>query len=334
MKNKKTIFSSLSFSLLLLCIVPLMLFSLVSCDEEDVPKDTTIYYTATFDFKNGDEPYTVKVEDGALVVPPIAPDRENYIFNGWKCKGYFWNFSQDYVYEDLNFVAQWVDASSIFTTKKNADDSVTVTAYNGFLSEIRIPEVISGFKVTAIGDGVFKNYRNGNTSVIVLPESVTSVGASAFQYCDGIKIEVKGKLSHIGDEAFNGCLLLENITLAEDLKTIPYKAFAGCTALKDVKIPKSVTTVAEDAFDGCAAFQTIIIASTDLTVENSAFANCDGLLTVFFEGSKEEWEEIVPKIDAGGGGNGDLLGAKVYFYSETEVEGDYWRYDNGEPRCW
>ena len=53
-----------------------------------------------------------------------------------------------------------------------------------------------------------------------------------------------------------------------------------------------------------------------------------------FEGTKEEWEQIVPKIDAGGGGNDKLLEAKVYFYSETEAEGDYWRYDNGEPRCW
>ena len=334
MKNKKTIFKYLSFSLLLLCILPLMLFSLVSCDDEEAPQPTTIYYTATFDFKNGDEPYVVRVEDGTLAVPPIPPERENYIFNGWKSKGYYWNFSQDHIYEDVNFVAQWIDASSIFTTEKNSDDSVTVTAYSGFLSEIRIPEVISGLKVTAIGDNVFNDYGNSNTTVIVLPETVSSVGASAFKDCDAIKVEIEGKLSHIGDEAFNGCLLLENITFADDLKTIPYKAFAGCTALKDIKIPKGVTTIAEDAFDGCAAFQTIIIASTDLTVENGAFANCDGLLTVFFEGSKEEWEAIVPKIDAGGGGNDDLLEAKVYFYSETEAEGDYWRYDNGEPRCW
>jgi hypothetical protein len=128
--------------------------------------------------------------------------------------------------------------------------------------------------------------------------------------------------------------LLENITLSDTLQTIPYKAFAGCEALKNIKISKSVTTIAEDAFDGCTALQTIIIAAKDLTVENGAFANCDGLLTVFFEGTQAQWEQIVPKIDAGGDRNNDLLEAKVYFYSETEAEGDYWRYDNAEPRCW
>ena len=334
MKNKKTIFSSLAFSLLLLCLLPLMLFTLVSCDEDDTPKNTTIYYNATFDFKNGDENYVVRVEDGALITPPIAPERENYIFNGWKTKGYYWNFSSDFIREDVYFIAQWVDAASIFTTQKNSDDTVTVTAYSGFLSEVRIPEVISGFTVTAIGDNVFEDYSNGNTTVIALPKTVTSVGASAFKNCDASKIEIEGELSHIGEEAFSGCLLLESVKLSDELEVIPYRAFAGCEALTGVKIPKGVKTIAEDAFDGCSAMQTIIIAATELTIENSAFAGCDGLLTVFFEGNEAQWETIIQNTDAGGNGNDDLLDAKVYFYSETEKDGDYWRYDNGEPRCW
>ena len=330
MKNKKII-----FLLLLLCILSLTLFTMVSCKKDGEPQEsTTIYYTATFDFKNGDEPYVVKVADGMLITPPIAPERENFIFNGWKTKGYYWNFENDHIWEDVDFVAQWIDASSIFTTKKNSDNTATITAYNGFLSEVRIPEIISGFTITAIGDGAFENYSNANTTVISLPKTVTSVGNAAFKNCNLSKIEIEGTLSYIGEEAFSGCALLEKITLSDKLTAIPYKAFAGCEALKDIKIPKGVTTIAEDAFDGCVAFQTIIIAAKDLAVENGAFANCDGLLTVFFEGTKEEWEQIVPNIDAGGDRNEKLLKAKVYFYSETEAEGDYWRYDNGEPRCW
>jgi hypothetical protein len=332
MKNKKFI----SLSLILLCILAMSVFSLSSCDDEDEQTGpTTIYFTATFDFKNGDEPYVTKVADGSLVTPPIPPERENYIFNGWKRKGYIWNFSKDAVFEDIEFAAQWIDASSIFTTQKISDSEVAITSYSGFLTEIRIPEIISGFTVTAIGDEVFKDYSSGTATMIVLPSTVKSVGDRAFSGCSEITVEIMGTLDHIGDRAFENCAKLKGISLSEKVTSIPYKAFAGCTALEEIKIPKSVLTVGEDSFNGCSAIKTMILSAPSATVENAAFANCGSLVTVFFEGTKEEWENVKTKMDVGGGGNDNLLEAKIYFYSETEADGDFWHYtDKGEPRCW
>ena len=328
MAIKKTV------AVILVCLMSLFAFSACNDNDENGNDTQKIYYTATFNFSNGDDPYTVKVEEGALITPPIAPERENYIFNGWKQKGYIWNFDTNYVFSDVSFTAQWIDASSIFSTQKNSDDSLTVTEYKGSLTEIRIPEIISGFRVSAIGDGVFQNFADGNATVIVLPKSITSVGTAAFEGCSELKVIVEGSLSHVGERAFNGCLQLESIAFDDSLTQIPFKTFAGCSALKDIKIAKGTKTIGEDAFDGCSAIQTLIISSKELSVENSAFADCDALVTVFFEGTEEEWNAVYSKIDVGGSGNADLLDAKVYFYSETEAAGDFWYYNaDGEPRC-
>ena len=322
-------------ALLLVCAFAVL--SLLSCngDTQQTDESQTIYHTATFNFSNGDAPYSVSVADGELVSPPIPPERENYIFNGWKKNGTAWDFSSSGVFADVDFVAQWIDASTLFGYSANGDGTITVTEYKGALDEIRIPEIISGMKVTALGEKVFIGFADNNSTLISLPETLTSIGNSAFEGCSELKISVLGKISSLGERAFDGCVLLSDVSLDDSLESIPFRAFAGCTSLKSFYVPKNVKTIGEDAFDGCSSVQTLIIASKDVVIEDSAFSDCDALVTVFFEGDESEWQSILANVDNGGDGNSDLLDAKVYFFSETEKEGDFWYYnEKGEPRCW
>ncbi len=312
-----------------------LLLCLTSCDEPDAPEQK-VYHTVTFNFNNGDENYTVKVEDGNTVPQPISPERENYIFNGWKTEGKYWDFFVQRIYADTTFSAQWIDASSIFSYAPNDDGTVTVTAYNGKLTEIRIPEKISGMTVSGIGEGVFDDFSDETAKIISLPETVTSIGTKAFRDCTE-QIVINGKITSLGESTFEDCAKLLDVTLGDGITQIPFKAFSGATAITEISLPESLSTVAEDAFMNCTALRSLVISGSDLKVGNSAFSGCTSLVTVFFKGSEAEWENILDNVDNGGNGNDIFLDAKVYYYSENEPtdEGDFWYYnDKNEPRCW
>ena len=68
---------------------------------------------------------------------------------------------------------------------------------------------------------------------IVLPATVTSVGASAFMYCKGI----------------------QSFTFPKGIKTVATSVLEGCSALEEVTIPSTVTTINQDAFYGCSALR-------------------------------------------------------------------------------
>ena len=73
---------------ILMCFIAILaVVTLVGCNkkEEDSkdPIDEKVYYTVTFDSKNGTQIESVKVEKGKTVAEPTAPTKENYTFLGW-----------------------------------------------------------------------------------------------------------------------------------------------------------------------------------------------------------------------------------------------------------
>lgn len=323
---------------IVLAILAISLLCLASCGNkiDDNPPERKVYHTVTFNDNNGNDIYTVKVEDGHTVSQPISPERENYIFNGWKSAGKHWDFSVQKIYEDTAFVAQWIDASSIFSYSPNEDGTITITAYNGKLSEIRIPEKISGMTVSGIGEGVFEGFSDETANIITLPETVVSIGARAFKNSTE-QITVPGEISYLGESAFEGCSKLTEIKLSDTLTSIPFKAFSNATSLTQITLPNSLASISEDAFMNCTSLRSLVVLSETLLVENSAFSGCNSLVTVFYAESEAEWTAILEGVDNGGGGNDFFKAAKVYYYSETEPTetGDHWYYnDKNEPRCW
>ena len=73
--------------------------------------------------------------------------------------------------------------------------------------------------------GVLKEYK-GSSSVVVIPDNVTS----------------------IGDYAFSGCEGLTSVTMGNGVTSIGGSAFSGCSGLKSVTIPDSVTSIGDEAF--------------------------------------------------------------------------------------
>ena len=116
--------------------------------------------------------------------------------------------------------------------------------YSGSDTVVTIPDT-----VTSIGRSAFEN--NTNVEKIVLSNSVKQIRPYAFWGCDNLKTVTLGKgLTTIGDYAFINCTGLETMTIPANVTSIGIQSFANCQRLEDITIPYQVMDIREDAFDG------------------------------------------------------------------------------------
>ena len=169
---------------------------------------------------------------------------------------------------------------------------VRITRYKGPNSgEVFIPKTIGGYEVKWIGgrwqDKVFQGYT-GITS-IVIPDSVTSIGESAFYDCKSLaEITIPDSVTEIGNSAFGYCTSLSKVKLSKNLTGIGSGVFSGCTSLAEITIPDSVTSIGEWAFSGCTSLTEITIPDSVTSIGDSAFHDCENLTEITIPDSVTE----------------------------------------------
>jgi hypothetical protein len=128
-----------------------------------------------------------------------------------------------------------------------------------------------------------KNTKKGCETLvsIIIPNSVTSIGDSAFYFCTSLtSITIPSSVTSIGDYAFEGCTRLTSITIPNSVTSIGYSAFSGCTRLTSITIPSSVTRIEDYAFEGCTRLTSITIPDSVTSIGNSAFLGCTSLTSI------------------------------------------------------
>lgn len=136
-----------------------------------------------------------------------------------------------------------------------------------YIPKVALAGDCAGRTVTGVGNGAFNN--QSQLTSVTIPNTVTSIGASAFASCYDAKITIPGSVTSIGGYAFGLCGEITEIAIPEGVTLISSYVFSGCSELASVTIPHGVTEIKVGAFE-----------------------NCNALKTITFKGTKAEWESI------------------------------------------
>ena len=165
-------------------------------------------------------------------------------------------------------------------------------------TEVYVPSVIDGYKVTRIGeiafisepitaihipstvteilDGAF--HRCTELTEVTLPSSIQSMGYQVFQYCTGLTtVTIQCSLVELPRMTFEGCTSLTTVKLPSGMSSIGMAAFANCTSLREITFPASIRGVGVQAFAGCTALTDMVIPSRLSVLDDEAFAGCVNL---------------------------------------------------------
>ena len=141
-------------------------------------------------------------------------------------------------------------------------------------SETTIPN-----SVTSIGSSAFA--KCSSLISVEIPNSVTSIGSSAFSGCSRLtSVEIPNSLTSIGDYAFYGCSSLTSVVIPNSVTSIGDYAFYGCSSLSSVEIPNSVTSIGMEAFFGCSSLTSVEIPNSVTSIGHAAFVFCSSLTSV------------------------------------------------------
>lgn len=213
------------------------------------------------------------------------------------------------------------------------------------LVSVKIPS-----SVTYIADYVFDSCKN--LKKVIFEASVDEIPMATFEFCSSLEeVTLSDNIKTIGNKAFYKCSKLVSINRPKNLQNIGFSSFASCTSLSYFDLT-NLTTINSNAFNN-VGFTSLKIENDMLgdtfsssvleyviigkNVTNMPLLNkCNALKSVFYEGTKEEYQSILRKNYDTSSSSNSVLNATIYYYSETkpEIEGNYWHYVDDKPVIW
>lgn len=125
---------------------------------------------------------------------------------------------------------EWIfaDGSLYYETEP---DGVRILRYQGFGSQVTVPEQIEGFPVKKIGKKAFLSRKNLRR--VILPDSVEEIGDWAFAYCDRLwEAFLPDRAVRFGKAVFLECSGLKRI-VAGDEEAFPAELLAAAVTVMD-----------------------------------------------------------------------------------------------------
>ena len=165
----------------------------------------------------------------------------------------------------------------------------SVTGYSGSPINKQIATDAGSRTIIGINDSAL-SYKTFSLTSLVLPTTLTTIGASAYANSSGINGPVNfsslTNLQSIGNNAFyNNSKLTGSVNLSglTNLTTIGNAAFAGCGGFTGtISLPSSLTSLGTFAFQNSSGFTGALNLSnlTILTIGNNTFQNLNKLTSL------------------------------------------------------
>ena len=189
----------------------------------------------------------------------------------------------------------------------NADGNATITDFLGPVAststgsyDITIPEKLDDHPVTGLGESSFsgtyspdhpKNYTLlsfcNQIQSVTIPESVTSIGKSAFEDCSNLdSLTIKGVATSIGAYAFGSCTSLTSLSLVGSFQTIGDYAFVSC-GMTSLTIDATITSIEKYAFSS-RSLTSLSLTGNVQKIGDYAFAYCTSLTSLSLTGNVQK----------------------------------------------
>ena len=166
-----------------------------------------------------------------------------------------------------------------WTFTVEGDGSATLMGANPAKGVLKIPGMLSGRTVKAIGSQAF--YGKDALVSVFVPAGVKTIFEKAFENCDELKSVTLGSgVSDIKDFAFRGCGKISSLTVPGNVKTIRDEAFSGCVGLTSLTLGQGVESIGNKAFSGCVGLQSVAIPASVTHLGLGAFWYCTGLKAI------------------------------------------------------
>ena len=201
------------------------------------------------------------------------------------------------------------DGTYWYAYKENADHTATITDFLGPVDStktpapytITVPTKLDGRKVTGLGESSFSgiyspDHQKGyillsfcnQIQSVTIPESVTSIGKSAFEHCSNLdSLTINGvATSMIGAYAFASCTSLTSLSLVGSFQTIGDCAFASC-GMTSLTIDATITSIEKYAFSSSSLISLSLTGNVQ-KIGDYAFANCTSLTSLSLTGNVQK----------------------------------------------
>ena len=169
------------------------------------------------------------------------------------------------------------------------DDQVYLVVVNDNTASTAQLEEVNGYKfryirdkgISAIGEEAFKGTEK--VDKLVVGDGIAYIGDKAFQgsFIKNVKFT---SVTYIGNQVFQGCTYLEDITLTNSTTTIGKEAFEGCNKLRSVYLPEGMKNIGFGAFANCPVLESVDLSQNvnGCTIGEYAFYDCTKLSSVKF----------------------------------------------------
>ena len=144
--------------------------------------------------------------------------------------------------------------------------TITIYGYWGNETEIKIPAVINGIRVTTID---LEAFRDKQLISVTIPNTVTTIGVNAFSQNQLTSVTIPDSVQTIKGCAFSGNRLV-SVIIPDGVTSIGECAFSY-NQLTSVIIGNGVKTIGESAFD-FNQLTSVIIGNGVKTIGEGAFA--------------------------------------------------------------
>ena len=171
-----------------------------------------------------------------------------------------------------------VDSGNIKYDSRDNCNAIIETSSNTILFGCK--NTIIPNSVTSIGSSAF--YGCNGLTTITIPNSVTSIGSWVFYNCSSLtSVTIPNSVSSIGSDAFNGTAWYNNqpdgLVYAGK---VAYKYKGEMPANTQIRINDGTKGIADGAFYGCSGLTYVTIPNSVTFIGGSAFFYCSGLTSV------------------------------------------------------